>query len=151
MAQIQFYHLTTTPLERALPKLLEKAVSGGYRVLLLTKHDEQAEQLNQLLWTYDPASFLPHGTATAANPEKQPVLISASVDAPNQANLLAVVSGATCETPNSFERVLDMFDGKDPQAVESARNRWKFYKESGHSLTYLRQTENGGWEQKAVA
>jgi len=151
MAQIQFYHLLTTPLERALPRLLEKAVSGGYRVLLVAGSEEQAEHLNQWLWTYDPGSFLAHGTIKDGHAEKQPVFLSTTFDAPNQANLLAVTSGAMPERPEAFERILDIFDGNAPQMVEEARKRWKNYKESGHTISYLRQTESGGWEQKAVA
>ena len=145
---VQFYHLTTTRLDRALPKLLEKAVAGGYRVLLLTASEEQAEQLNQLLWTYDTGGFLPHGTMASGQPEKQPILISTGFDAPNQANLLAVTNGAMPPEPERFERILDIFDGSDAEAVIHARTRWKQYKDRGHAITYLRQTEAGGWDKK---
>jgi DNA polymerase-3 subunit chi len=40
-----------------------------------------------------------------------------------------------------------MFDGNDPEAVQSARDRWKTYKADGHSVTYWRQTDRGGWEK----
>ena len=126
-------------------------MAGKYKVLLIAENPEHAEQLNQLLWTYDPGSFLPHGTVAGGNSEQQPVLIADAFDVAHQANLLAVTNGTTPPKPEHFERILDIFDGRDPQAVEMARERWKNYKESGHALTYLRQTESGGWEQKAVA
>ena len=146
---VQFYHLTSTPLERALPKLLEKAVAAGYRVLLVGENDHQLEKLDQLLWTYDPDSFLPHGTIKGGSSEKQPILINSNFESPNGANLLAIINGAMSDKTEQFDRIIDMFDGKDQQAVENARNRWKKYKDQGHSLSYLRQTESGGWEQKA--
>lgn len=151
MTSIQFYHLTTTPLERALPKLLEKVVSAGYRVLLVVGSEAQAEHLNQLLWSYDPGSFLPHGMATGDKPQKQPILVSTTFDAFNKANVLMVTHGVIPPQSEVFERILDMFDGRDAEAVNLARNRWKNYKEFGLSLSYLRQTETGGWEQKTAA
>ncbi|HMR61928.1 DNA polymerase III subunit chi, partial [Amaricoccus sp.] len=34
MAEVLFYHLTATPLDRTLPDLLEKSLARGWRVLL---------------------------------------------------------------------------------------------------------------------
>jgi DNA polymerase-3 subunit chi len=34
MAEVGFYHLLSTPLERALPRLLERALGQGHRVVL---------------------------------------------------------------------------------------------------------------------
>lgn len=145
---MQFYHLTTTPLERALPKLLERAVSGGYKVLLAVESDERGEQLNQLLWTYDPGSFLPHGSDKEAQAEQQPVLISTSIDPVNSANLLMVTDGRSVKDAG-FARIIDIFDGNDGQITTAARARWKEYKDIGHELTYFSQNEQGGWQKKA--
>jgi DNA polymerase-3 subunit chi len=149
MAEIGFYHLTRTPLERALPKLLEKAAARGMRAVVVTGSDERAEHLNAALWTYDPASFLPHGTIADGAPEEQPILIADRVSDANGANLLVLTDGARTDAPETFERVIDMFDGRDDTAVEAARERWRKLKEAGHNLTYWQQTEAGGWEQKA--
>jgi DNA polymerase III subunit chi len=148
VASIQFYHLTTTPLERALPKLLERAVSGGYKVLLAVESDERGEQLNQLLWTYDPGSFLAHGSDRELQPEMQPILISTSTDPVNSANLLMVTDGRSVKDVE-FERIIDIFDGNDGQITTAARTRWKEYKDIGHELTYFSQNEQGGWQKKA--
>lgn len=152
MATIQFYHLTTTPLERALPKLLEKAYGANMRALVVAPSDERAEQLNQLLWSYDPGSFLPHGSMKEPSPEAQPILLTAnSAENKNGATALFITNGAMPAEHHQYERILDIFDGNDAQAVENARVRWASYKTAGHTLTYLRQNEAGGWEQKAVA
>jgi DNA polymerase-3 subunit chi len=150
-ANVQFYQLLTTPLDRALPKLVEKAMSGGFRILLTAGSPEQAEYLNQLLWTYDPAGFLPHGAAGEGNEERQPVLISIEEAALNSAKLLLVTDGRMPQAPEQYERVADIFDGRDPVALDAARRRWSSYKEKGFSMTYLKQTDNGGWDKKVVA
>jgi DNA polymerase-3 subunit chi len=148
MTAIQFYHLTATPLERALPKLLERAVAGGYRICLVANSDARVEQLNQLLWTYDAVSFLPHGSDKDEQAEIQPILLSTRAEAQNSANLLVVTDGRSVGEV-SFERVLDIFDGNDPQATVAARTRWTEYKNAGHELTYFKQNEQGGWQKKA--
>ncbi len=148
MTTVQFYHLTTTPLERALPKLLERALSGGYRVCLAAESDARVEQLNQLLWTYDPDSFLPHGSDKDELPEEQPILLSTGINTLNSANLLVVTDGRSVKE-EKFERVLDIFDGNDVQATAAARIRWAEYKDIGHELTYFSQNEQGGWQKKA--
>jgi len=151
MTTVQFYHLLTTPLERALPKLLEKAYGGGFKTLLVADSEERVEQLNQLLWTYDQDSFLPHGSEKDGHKELQPILLSTHIDASPNTKLLLVTNGAQPSSPQAFERILDMFDGRDAQAVENARTRWTSYKNAGCEVTYLRQTESGGWEKKGVA
>lgn len=148
MTAVQFYHLTTTPLERALPKLLERAISGGYRVLLAVESDERSEQLNQLLWTYDPGSFLAHGSDKEAQAEQQPILISTNTEPMNAANLLVVTDGRSVKG-SGFERILDVFDGNDGEMTRAARTRWTQYKDIGHELTYFSQNEQGGWQKKA--
>lgn len=146
MTAVQFYHLTATPLERALPKLLEKATAAGMRSLVVANNDERMEQLNQLLWTYDQGSFLPHGSTRDGHAEQQPILLSTDAAPANGARLLVVTDGRMAE--GEFERVLDMFDGNDPEAIASARSRWTLYKNNGHEISYMRQTETGGWERK---
>ena len=68
MTEIGFYHLLTTPLERALPRLLERARAQGYRLVVRAASSERVEHLNALLWTYDEAGFLPHGSARDGDP-----------------------------------------------------------------------------------
>ena len=57
MTEIGFYHLTGTPLERALPKLLEKTLEAGQRAVVRTGSEERAQALNGALWTYEDRSW----------------------------------------------------------------------------------------------
>lgn len=151
MAQIQFYHLTATPVERALPKLLEKALAGGHRVLLVESAPEKLDYFNQILWTYSTLTFLPHGAANEPQPEEQPILLAPSINNTNNADALFVTDGTALEGNASFSRVIDIFDGNNAEAVARARSRWATYKNAGHTLSYLRQNESGGWEEKQAA
>jgi DNA polymerase-3 subunit chi len=150
MAEIGFYHLTATPLERALPRLLERALAEGHRVVVLAGSPERVDYLDQALWTYDDASFLPHGSARHGNAERQPVWLTTEDENPNGANMLVLVDGANSARLAEYARCCDMFDGNDEAAVAAARQRWKQAKAAGHALTYWEQAD-GKWEKRATA
>ena len=145
MTDIQFYHLLSTSLERALPKLLEKAVAGQYRIVVKVASEEDEERLDTELWTYNPGSFLPHGTRRDGFEAEQPIYITANGENPGGATLLVVTDGSPA--PEGYARVLDIFNGVDDAAVQAARGRWSQYKTEGHSLAYIKQTPAGGWEK----
>jgi DNA polymerase-3 subunit chi len=147
MAEIGFYHLLATPLERALPRLLERAHAQGYRIVVRAASPERVEHLSALLWTYDEAGFLPHGSARDGNPEAQPIWLSERAENPNGAAMLVLVDGVEAEDLAGFQRCCDMFDGNDPEAVEAARRRWRRAAAAGHTLTYWQQTQSG-WEKQ---
>jgi DNA polymerase-3 subunit chi len=147
MAEIGFYHLLATPLERALPRLLERARAGGYRIVVRAASSERIEHLSAFLWTYDEASFLAHGSAKDGNAAHQPIWLSERAENPNGAAMLVLVDGVEAEDLTAFTRIADLFDGNDPTAVEGARERWRRAAAQGHTLTYWQQTE-AGWEKK---
>ena len=147
MAEIGFYHLLATPLERALPRLLERARAQGYLIVVRATSPERVEHLNALLWTYDEASFLPHGSARDGNAASQPIWLSERTENPNDAAMLVLVDGVEAEDLSAYTRCVDLFDGNDPAAVERARERWRRAAAAGHALTYWQQTA-AGWEKQ---
>lgn len=149
MADIGFYHLRSMPLERALPKLLERALGDGVRVVVLAGSSERVDQLDALLWTYDDCSFLPHGSAREGNAARQPVWLTHEDENPNAATMLVLVDGADSAHLGDYRRVCDIFDGSDEAAVAAARFRWRAAKAAGYSLTYWEQTETG-WNKRAA-
>lgn len=177
MGAVHFYHLTSTPLERALPKLLERCYGGGFRTVVLAD-EARVEKLNELLWAYDPNSFLPHGSEKDGNPELQPIFITSSPPAlpsfspptlpsfspPRTSHsspprlrggrggdaILLITNGLLAENPAPYDRVIDMFDGSDSESLNAARARWTQYKDSGCALHYYQQTNSGSWDKKAV-
>jgi DNA polymerase-3 subunit chi len=148
MTEIGFYHLTRTPLERALPKLLERVLASGMRAVVMAGSAERVEALDAALWTYEQLSFLPHGSVRDGEAESQPIWLTTEDENPNGAKVLVLTDGAASAHVRDYARCLDMFDGRDPAAVETARGRWKDFKQAGHTLAYWQQNEAGGWEKK---
>ena len=147
MAEIGFYHLLTTPLDRALPRLLERARAQGYRIVVRAASPDRVEHLNTVLWTFDDSSFLPHGSARDGNAASQPIWLTDGDDNPNAATMLVLVDGAEPGDLTPYTRCADLFDGSDAAAVDAARARWRRAKAAGHTLTYWQQTA-AGWEKK---
>jgi DNA polymerase III subunit chi len=148
MTEVGFYHLRTTPLERALPRLLERALAEGHRVVVMAGSEERVLSLDALLWTWRDDSFLPHGTHRDGHIARQPVFLTASDENPNAATMLVLTDGVRSARLGAFARVADMFDGNDEEALAAARLRWREAKEAGHALVYWQQTETG-WEKRS--
>lgn len=145
---ISFYHLTLQPLSIALPKLLNKVLEANMKAVIKVPTKIHMDDIDQILWTYDTESFLPHDTEKSKHKEYQPVYITTGEDNPNNADVLVLTDGATKESFDGYQRVLEMFDGNNATAVEQARARWTAYKNDGHELTYWQQTDRGGWTKK---
>lgn len=149
MTEYSFYHLQRAPLERALPRLLERVVQSGLRAVVLAGSPERVEQLDALLWTYDAGSFLAHGSADGGFAGDQPVFLTTDEENPNAATVLVLLDGVDAGFKGGFERCLDLFDGNDAEAVEAARSRWRAAQGSGNAVKYWKQDDAGRWEQAA--
>lgn len=150
MTRVDFYHLKKSSLDQILPKLCEKAYVSGQRVKVLLGVPERVDFINSLLWTYADESFLPHGSKKDGFAADQPIFISAEELNENGASLLVLVDGALLPTDKllQYERVLNIFDGNDDDAVQKARQYWKDIKSMGVELHYWQQTVSGNFEQK---
>ena len=91
--QVDFYHLTATPVERALPRIAERVVAAGGRLLVVAGEAVQREALDRQLWVYMSDSFLPHAQAGGEADADQPVLIADAPVAANGARFVALVDG----------------------------------------------------------
>ena len=147
MTEVRFYHMERSKLETALPALLNKAIQQGNVVVQLDT-SQNAEALNTHLWTYDPNSFLPHGTAKDGNAQHQPIWLTDKQENPNSSDILILTHGATNENIKDYKLCCEMLNGNDQDAVAEARSRWKSYKDEGFEVTYWQQGQNG-WEKKA--
>jgi DNA polymerase III subunit chi len=148
MTDIGFYHLTRTGPEKALPQLLGRTLAAGQRAVVLCPDAERLAALDTALWQSTEPDWLPHGTAADGDADLQPIWLTTDDSAPNNARFLFLIDGAQSARLDAFDRVFDLFDGKDETAVQAARERWSAAKAAGHGLTYWQQGAKG-WEKKA--
>lgn len=145
MAEIGFYHLTRTGAQEALPVLLGRTLEAGCRALVRCRDVEEARALDEALWKVSDPVWLPHAATGGRYPERQPIWITAEEgDVPNGATFLFLLGASVLPALDGFERVFDLFDGRDEGAVAGARQRWVAAKAEGHALAYWRQ-EAKGW------
>ncbi|HEX8302234.1 DNA polymerase III subunit chi [Sphingomonas sp.] len=145
--QVDFYHLTHTPLERVLPQIAEKVLESGRRLLVVAGDAEARGKLDQLLWSYRPESFLPHGLAPGPDDARQPVLIADTCEAANGARNIALADGVWRDEALAFDRAFHFFD---EDAIAEARAAWKALADrDGVERRYWKQDENGRWEKAA--
>lgn len=147
--QVSFYHLERQGLEAALPRLLEKVLGAGHKVVVFLGSQARMASLDTALWTYDAASFLPHGCEGGAHVDLQPVYLAQAHDVPNGADVLVMLDANVPPDVTIFARCLYMFDAREEGATQQARKDWIVFKEAGYDLTYWQQNEQGKWEKKA--
>jgi DNA polymerase-3 subunit chi len=150
MAEIRFYHLTSMPVEKALPRLLEKLVATQKKILLLCADEARMKILDAVLWTFGSKAFLPHGTPHDPFPEEQPILVTTHPSNDNHASILVLDNGQELPESLSDLSVIEMFDGTNEEQLQAARTRWVHYKKSGNQLWYFQQDDTGKWVQKAT-
>ena len=147
MMQVDFYHLTAQPLDRVLPRIAERVVGTGGRLLIVAESDAQRSALDKLLWTYSPESFLAHGQAGEGNEAAQPILIAATADPANAARNIALADGIWREEALGFDRAFHFFDA---DRITEARAAWKGLADrDGVERRYWKQNDEGRWEQAA--
>ena len=129
MARADFY-LIGKPRFREQPLLLvcelaRKASDAGLPMLVLCASAAQAEQLDDLLWSFDPDAYVPHQIVGADEDEEEvPVLLAAPEhDAGLRPMVLNLRDAAV---PDGFERVLEVVPADD-SARGPLRERWKQY------------------------
>ena len=151
MTETLFYHLERRSLEEILPGLVEKSLARGWRAAIKTDSSERSDALDSLLWTYDDQSFLAHAQLGDGDAAGQPVLITVEEGNPNSAQIFFYVGGALpadWSQLSDLARVALLFDGRDAQALASARAAWKDAKAAGHEVTYWKETPNGKFEKQ---
>ncbi len=147
MSDIGFYHLTRTGAELALPALLGRTLKAGQRAVVICGSAERVEALDSALWLSHDPDWLPHGTQASGNADLQPIWLTDRDEAPNGAKFLFLLDGAKSATLEKFDRIFDLFDGRDEEVVQAARARFRACKAAGHTITYWQQTEKG-WEKR---
>jgi DNA polymerase-3 subunit chi len=148
MAEIGFYHLLRTGPDQVLPQLLGRTLDSGQRAVVRCGSEERVAALDTALWLCPEPDWLPHGTPSSGNADLQPIWLTTADDAPNGARFLFLIDGTSSDHLTAFDRVFDLFDGNDTDAVAAARLRWTAAKAAGHALTYWQQGPRG-WEKKA--
>jgi DNA polymerase-3 subunit chi len=144
--QVDFYQLGGTPPEQVIATLAEKVLETDGRLLVVAEDEAQLARLDRLLWDQGATSFLPHGVAGGADDARQPILLSTSPDAPNQARNMLIADGLWREASLTYDRSFYLFDDS---TLDGARLAWKLLAgREGVERRYWAR-EAGKWVRKS--
>jgi DNA polymerase III subunit chi len=132
MTRVSFYY-NVADRQAFLPRLLQQALKKQAQVLVYCPDRSSAEALDEYLWLYEPSSFLPHVLADDALAERTPIVLSWP-DGPEPH--YKVWLNWSDQRPSSFsrcEQLIEIAGMLDPQR-QSARERFRFYKERGYEM-----------------
>lgn len=134
MTRIDFYILPDADIEPRLTfacRLAEKAYKLGHRVYLHSADAAQAQALDDLLWRFQPSSFVPHDVLTPdRNESEAPVTIGWGQPPAGGRDVLINLAGRVPVFFEQFERVTEIVV-QTPEVLQATRAAWRHYQERG--------------------
>lgn len=115
-------------------RLIEKIYKTGHKILLHVQDEQQAEIMDDLLWTWRQGSFIPHEHCQAGKSAESPVIINYHPEP--ETDMQDVLINLAPEVPlffSQFDRVAEIID-QNEQTRQSGRERYRFYQERGYPL-----------------
>ena len=132
MTQIDFYILPDDHLVEPLRytcRLIEKVYRLGHGIYVHCADQAQCQQLDEMLWQSDAASFIPHSTEG----DNSPILIGHQSPPDHHGEVMVNLAGDIPNFFSRFQRVAEIVPGRTEERTKSRQN-YRFYKERGYPL-----------------
>ncbi len=114
-------------------QIIADLFSRGRRVFVFTDNQEDAHQIDELLWGFDPERFIPHNLAGEGPKQGAPIEIS-WLPPTNRRMTLINLSTNTPGFINQFNEIID-FVPADDTLKQQARARYVNYRQKGCQLS----------------
>lgn len=140
--RVDFYLLETAQphaVERLACRLVAKAYALKHQIYIYCVNQQQAQLLDQLLWTFDESSFLPHlleAEHSALHLEKEgpettpwavPILIGWQEPPIAYRDILVNLTNHTPATSLQVNRLIEII-ANDSEAKAQSRERYRYYR-----------------------
>ena len=112
-------------------RLTEKAHQRGHRIYLNAQSEEEARSLDEQLWTFRAASFLPHALVTESPAEQ--ICIGWGQEPEGHDDLLINLQPAVPAFVGRFQRVAELVN-REPARLQALRASWRHYKDRGYAV-----------------
>lgn len=110
-------------------KLIEKAYELGHQIYVLCDDLDQAHAFDELLWSFNPDSFIPHHIQGEGPKPPPPVQIGYSKETPASRDILINLSANIPDYFKGFKRICEIVGQKEDKK-NTKREHYKFYQ--GH-------------------
>lgn len=114
-------------------RLLEKAYYKGHRVFVLCTNQQEAELIDELLWTFKADSFIPHNLEGEGPIPPPPIHIGYQKEPRGFNDILLNLAPEIPPFAPQFKRIIELVSHQDEQK-ELSRLHYKHYKTQGYSL-----------------
>ncbi len=144
MQVVEFHTGLADPLAFAC-RLLRKAQRQGHR-LLVTAPAPRLGELDSLLWTFDPQSFVPHvrlPPAPAALAARTPLWLCEAAPDGTVPPVLVNLGAPLAAGLERFQRLIEIVS-HDVDEAQGGRERWRRYKALGFEIRHHAPPAVGG-------
>ena len=145
MTEIFFYKLKNLSVELFLISLIEKSISVNWNSVVLLDNVERMEEINDLLWTFNDVSFIPHGSQSDLNPEKNKVYLTCNEENPNKANAIFSIDGVAINNPKNWSRCIYIFNEQNLKVTDELESYKREIKDLDYIQKSFEQDQNGKW------
>jgi DNA polymerase III subunit chi len=137
VTHIKFYTNAADRLVAAC-KIIPKALAKGHRVIVYAPNVAVSARFDNLLWTHEQLSFVPHVRAGDPLAPHTPVVIAASADeaAHPQDELLLNLDDERPAHFARFEHLVEVID-RTEHTMQRGRERFRFYKDRGYAVEHI--------------
>lgn len=144
--RVDFYQLSQSSVEEALPALAGKMLEAGERAVVVSADADQLARISELLWGAKD-QFLAHGRSGGPHDARQPILLADGLAASNGARFVALADGQWRDGAEAFDRVFLLFDDA---TLDQARATWRSLDgREKMERNYWRQISRTKWEKAA--
>ena len=140
MTEVLFVEVAASRMEMRACEIAEHTYAQGERLQIIAIDEEQAARLDDLLWTYKPNNFVPHGRwKSMDNESAQPVVITTRKErVPGIASLLTM-DYCPVEMVQQFSKVIHVVVADNQERLEASRRYWTLLKDAGFSLRHQKR------------
>lgn len=114
-------------------RLLEKAYCKGHRVFVFCDHQQDAELIDELLWTFRDDSFIPHNLQGEGPEPSPPVQIGYDKEPRGFNDILLNLAHHIPPFYKKFRRVMELVSNVETEK-EQSRIHYKEYRSTGCDL-----------------
>ena len=102
----------------------------GRRVMILARDQDQAQELDRLLWTFDQGSFLPHALAGGPDQENEPVLVACAPANLNAAQVLILAWPLEDPPLEAYQHLVYLVPAQDGPELAACRQRYRRFSQT---------------------
>lgn len=114
-------------------RLLEKAYLRDHRVFVYCNHQQDAEQIDECLWTFKEDSFIPHNLLGEGPETPPPIQIGFEGEPRGFHDILLNLSDLIPPSIEKFKRIMEIVP-PDEQAKQVCREHYRVYRSKAFQI-----------------